>query len=625
MALCQKCHVSAIGDEIPTFLDEHKSHSDAIEYTEVKDPARRRSKKAHSSTVINSEVTAEGRVFRTENKTIRLLEVEPKRIHPAIDFVDGRAYVGVWLPTEVTIEPKKESDKPRTYLQDDLFLIDSNGGLIYAGEPDELRGQGFILADDSPTRIRRRWSLQDIQKFLEEQDSPPPKAVFEAVRDIIAYYLEFNDPRVYDFAALWIIGSYFYHIFDAYPYVYLNGIKRVGKTKFLTLIALLAHNGLLSADITTASIHRGIQSLRCTLCIDENETLHDLNERTMALRAALLSGFMKLSTALKVEGEEGKRKYLAEFELYSPKALANIFGIEDILEDRAITIVMLRALNPVIRDRKPKITDPVWQEVRDKIYRFFVRYASPVAEVYDATGEGSVGSEGCVGSGEGVGIESREALLWRPVLALAHIMEKDGLIGLVDRTIALARDTAKQRLVEDATESTDLIVLQVLREKITKDDWCSVKIIKEGIFEAYGTEPPKWLTTEWLGRSLRRLGFNEKRRLGTGVQYHLSPESVRIACVRNGLLPPSLDPTQPTQPSLPTPIIVPKPILLEPVEFPCRKCGASMIGTVEVRRHERGWEYRVVSVAQKPLEPKFQIVSEGGELHLRRKGKVPSK
>ena len=51
------------------------------------------------------------------------------------------------------------------------------------------------------------------------------------------------------------------------------------------------------------------------------------------------------------------------------------------------------------------------------------------------------------------------------------------------------------------------------------------------MIESYG-EPYKWLTHEWIGRAMRRQDFKQKRRMGTGVEYFLSPATIKQAAER---------------------------------------------------------------------------------------------
>ncbi|MGQ9470045.1 MAG: hypothetical protein ACUVTD_09575, partial [Nitrososphaerales archaeon] len=327
--------------------------------------------------------------------------------------------------------------------------------------------------------------------------------------------------------------------FNSYPYLFINGVKRSGKTKLLLFINQLTFNSVASASISTAGLYYAVQDMRATLTIDENERLYEINERTLDMRAVLLSGFKKGAYAHRVLGEEGKRKSLVQFDLYSPKALANIFGIENILEDRCIVITMLRALGEQ-KNREIDVTDEEWQKIRDSLYILCLDYISEVCVVSEV-------SEALLRWG----ISSREADIWKPIFTLAKFFEEKGVEGLIERIGMLAKKVKEMRHVEDVTESTDLILAQTLRDMVQIDDWYSVQTIKEKLIEACGGEKEaKWINNTWVGRALKRLGLDEKRRLGTGMQYHLSPETVNKVCQRLAIIPPTLETTQTTQTSL---------------------------------------------------------------------------
>jgi len=45
--------------------------------------------------------------------------------------------------------------------------------------------------------------------------------------------------------------------------------------------------------------------------------------------------------------------------------------------------------------------------------------------------------------------------------------------------------------------------------------------------EIESEEPPRWLTSRWVGRALRRIGVREKRKVKNRNEWRLSPELVR--------------------------------------------------------------------------------------------------
>jgi len=80
--------------------------------------------------------------------------------------------------------------------------------------------------------------------------------------------MELQDEKLYDFLTLWNIGTYFFPLFNSYPYVYVGGIKDSGKTKLLTLCSCIAFNSIFSGNMSQAVLYRLIQDARCCLFID---------------------------------------------------------------------------------------------------------------------------------------------------------------------------------------------------------------------------------------------------------------------------------------------------------------------------------------------------------------------
>ena len=100
--------------------------------------------------------------------------------------------------------------------------------------------------------------------------------------------------------------------------------------------------------------------------------------------------------------------------------------------------------------------------------------------------------------------------------------------------LRLAAENAKQHQVEDMTETGEALLVQVLCNLVLEDDYYQVKITKEKMAKLFDEEQ-KWLTTRWVSSALRRLGFKEKRRLGTGYEYRLTKRDVEDLALRMGI------------------------------------------------------------------------------------------
>jgi hypothetical protein len=363
--------------------------------------------------------------------------------------------------------------------------------------------------------FENRWSLEGIRAWLEGA-TVNPSEVYESVRQAWQRYIEFDNQDFYDLIALWSIGTYFFHLFNTYPYIYVGGLKRTGKTKILTVASFLCFNAIFTNNISTASLYRLTQSGRCTLLLDETEKLSS-KERAEELRNLLLAGYKKGAPVYRTEKKSGERLTPEAFNVYTPKIICNISGIEDVLEDRCIPIIMKRGKNRDIINREPDGAEQAWIKIRDSLYMLYLQYAS----------EFSVDSaHNAVSVAEVKELSSRDLELWRPLLHLAAFFDKyNPQLNLSEKIMKLAKEITSEKQTENITETGEYILVQTLLKIVDEDRFYPLAEIKKEMAGAFD-EVQSWLQTKWIGRALKRLGFKEKRRVGRGVEYRLTPDAV---------------------------------------------------------------------------------------------------
>jgi len=495
-----------------------------------------------------------------------------KKVHPSIGIVDDRAYVGVQLPCICApkMEPGKEGGRSAPEEEQLWFLVTSMKEKILCNK-EYLKKLNWTLAY-RPTILENRWSLESIKNFLYGDINVDPASTYFAVRAAWTEYIEFDKEAYYDLNTLWDIGTYFYHLFNTYPYIYFGGVKRTGKTKALMLSSVLCFNAISSGNVSTSSIFRLIQSGRCTFLMDETEKLIN-PDRAQDFRNLLLCGYKKGLPVWRTERTKKEKLVPEPFEVFSPKKLANIQGLENVTEDRVIPIIMKRGKNKAILNREVDINDPFWQEIRDQLYTLFLTYWHEVLEIYQNF-EGVISEVS--GVSEGIeNISDRELELWKPLLCLAKFF--DSYVSIPTQTTQTTQNTlfktildlairlTKEKRVENMTETGDYILVQTLVSLVKKDEYYKVKTIRDIMVEKF-EEEPKWLNTWWIGRALKRLGFTDKRRLGKGMEYKLLKETVEDVAERLGVEKRLFEATD----------IVMIVLLAEPQEGKCGRC--SIIG-----------------------------------------------
>jgi hypothetical protein len=413
-----------------------------------------------------------------------------------------------------------------------------------------------------------------VQAYLNGQNVTPFD-VYEAVNKIYREFIELPNEKSYVLHTLWTVGTYFHHLFNTYSYLYVGGVKRSGKTKTLTVHYCLDLNAILSGNMSVSSVYRTIQNQRASLLIDETEKLSN-PKRAEEFRNILLSGYKKGAKTYRVGKDANDRLETEEFELYSCKVLANISGLEDVLEDRCIVDFQKRSITKAILNREIDIVEPRFSTVRGGLYTLFLTHWQEVAGIYADLSKCSELCELCellkcdptvLPEGKEY-LAGRELELWKPLLTIAKFFDDHAIVSvpsepseplksestvgeggyndhsrikgldirgsqgsqgsLCSLMLNMACTLAGRRHTENMTEVGDDILIACLSNLVSEgqtNQWLKVKTIKEEMSSQF-EEPQEWLTSMWVGMSLRRLGFSDKRRVGPGYQYNIQYSAV---------------------------------------------------------------------------------------------------
>jgi hypothetical protein len=150
---------------------------------------------------------------------------------------------------------------------------------------------------------------------------------------------------------------------------------------------------------------------------------------------------------------------------------------------------------------------------------------------------GSEGSEGAQSIIKKFFVGGRDFELWLPILTLIsffyisapsqHTQQRN--LTPLENIIKWVAKKMKERITENVTESRDVVLIDTLRKMVNGENWedgfVPVKTIKTAMSASFDEEQ-KWLSNEWIGRAMRRFGFVDKRRIGTGIEYRITKEKV---------------------------------------------------------------------------------------------------
>lgn len=511
---------------------------------------------------VKAKATPKKSAVTSDQKNTRTMEIVTSnvfRLAPDSGAFNGRAYLGLWLQVKVT-------DENGSKLQPVFYLLFSDGELV-PGDAETLSDRGIYLISNpfyTPLKI-------SVEMALNIADLPrvnPAEIVYKII-DILKKYIEFDDSRYYVLLTIWIIGTYFHKRFVCFPYLFINAVKRSGKTKLLTVLSLLAYNAVFSPNMSTSSLFRLTQSAGATTLIDETEDLND-PEKKGDFKQLFNSGYKQGLFAYRNEKGPNDSFVPTPYNPYSPKGLANINGLDDVLEDRCISIIMKRGRNRTIINRDVPLDDVVWQEMRDDLSRLYLQEWKLVEaeckrneDVDNVVSDVSVVSVviSKVNKNKNIYI-ARIWELWKPILSLGKYIlfsshtpqvnntnttnntndTKPTPLTLFEQLLDVSVDLILEKETENITDTGESWLLMGMLKQVVTDGYYKPKELEAAAAAEFVEGLPEWFNSKWVGRALKRLGFKEKRRCGRGIEYRLTPETVKDMADRLGVsLPPKAE------------------------------------------------------------------------------------
>jgi hypothetical protein len=374
-----------------------------------------------------------------DQEAIEEILLEEREFTPGMDFRDGTVFVAV---PRIVIEPDKKGNLQHVKLVE--IITSENDSFILSSREMIIRG----LWSDRYPAVDPRWSEGSKKAFVNGTITMTPnismEEIFRKIHEVYRYYIDFLDKRVYSFMSVWVIGTYFHRLFYTYPYIHLNGHPQSGKSQTLELTGSLAFNGELTFHCTPAYTIRAISSNHATCCVDEAERLNSAkDEESQAVRAMLNAGYKRGSFAGKAEPGAKKGKWeIRKFEAYSPKMFASIKDLNAVLKTRVIPITMVESADQEIKNRQPNLEDEIFQQIRDELYWIMMTEHGRIKEIYDNLSDGE--------------ILGREWELWRPILSVATLIDKENLYPIL-RKFAIDNGAIKRRQREEETASPKIL------------------------------------------------------------------------------------------------------------------------------------------------------------------------
>ena len=350
--------------------------------------------------------------------------------------------------------------------------------------------------------------------------------------EILKKYVDI-DKKYLPIISLWIIGTYFHKEFRSFPFLYFNAMKGSGKTRMLNLIITLAKDGEMLNSLTEAVLFR----TSGTLAIDEFEGISRKgNENLKELLNSAYKRGTKVKRMRKKKTIEGEEQVVEEFDVYRPIILANIWGMDNVLGDRCISVVLEKSNNKrITRLIELFDEDIITTRTKELLQRESVVWCSKMtlAEVYrnwnkyiikeDTTNYITTHTynytklHALYKKIKESNIDGRVLELTMPLIIIANSLGGK----IVDEVIEIIKSIIEERKVDDIYNNKDVAVLDYLSQEVPNTKFVSITDLTNKFKEFLG-ESEDWINSKFVGRALNRLRLIlKKKRMNKGIYVML--------------------------------------------------------------------------------------------------------
>lgn len=450
-------------------------------------------------------------------------------LHPSLDIKDNVLVLG--------FRDKKFDEEKEKTVWNNIYLFATTEGESYYldiitnsySNHEKYNDYNYIFEDktDDKTRvlvdINSRWSREKFDHIETDHiiDRRSPKQIYENIFKEVKEYLELEKEEDYHILTSWIIGTYFFLLFKAFPYLHIKGMKGSGKTTALDFMRLACFNGFKERS-TMPSFRDNVDSQRGTALIDQADKRFGTQSEDDMIDVMVDS--YKASSGFISKMVPAKGKFVrTEYNAYCPKAFASTKELHFDLRDRCIQIQFIRSSN---NKNQIDSDNEKWLEIRDSLYQLLIRnyvrikpYINEVENIISQDTE----------------IIGRMAELWKPIETIMRLCEQDEqLINKIKNSFKV-----KNKFVEAGLSILETEIVKIINKELegfdskwlSSKDFTSLLIIDDGEWE----EKTDRSKTQLIGNLITRLNLHSQKKHKNGGNYYLF-EKEKIEKITNAYI-----------------------------------------------------------------------------------------
>jgi hypothetical protein len=342
--------------------------------------------------------------------------------------------------------------------------------------------------------------------------------------DLVAYHAGVSQLPTDDHALLlaaFTVHTYLMERWQYSPILCLFAVPERGKSRTGKGIAYAAYRGMHTETLQEANLFRWSSDLGATLLLDVKDLWKKAEKRQS--EDILLQRFEQGAKVGRVLWpERGAFRDTRYFDVFGPTIIATNEGIDNILDTRALTIVMPDADH----DFPNSVTPEAGQPFKERLVAFRTRYLEAGLPRPPRLAQARLGD------------------IVHPLATIVQIMAPQHF----DRFRVLIRGIEADRLSDRAAtlEGRILEAMLGLTGEVEAGK-LGVATITDAINEGW---PEKWhKTKESVGRKLKAIGLTKGRLTGGAMAVEYDAPKVNRLAQRYGVRLPPVEPSLPSEPS----------------------------------------------------------------------------
>lgn len=364
--------------------------------------------------------------------------------------------------------------------------------------------------------------------------------IWDDVRKFLRDHWDSEDGEIYDMLTAWVATTWVRPNLEFVPHFMLRGATTGGKTRLLNAVSNVSYRGMLSGDITAASLFRSIDNHGVTALISEYHGLDPDDRR--AVNQVIRSGQKRGEKIHRAE-QTGTGYVPKVWDPFSHMAVATQYEPPDDVINRSVQVRSA----PADRDMPALIDSKPAAELRQRLlYARFrllnsVEWETAMSRSFDLLEERNIDGR------------TREKLV--SLLAVADIWDK---LDAMDPVIELVAKQDKEAKVESEDAQFVQVVRDLALERVGDqqfigdgDPFAAITLSYDRISEEFERVTGQEKSNSWVGQLCSRHGIETARkRDGTVIEDPDLGPTLRDKCKDLGLNWESSEATDPA-PELP--------------------------------------------------------------------------